>query len=96
MSSLQDNNEQNEGVGAAYNAIAMEIKHTAESHLELSNSISSQINVEFEQKLEDYKTLLEKWTKSLDELYAERQNKTTDLLKVNFHLDMETITSTIH
>lgn len=70
------------GVPAAYHAISMELNKTATSHLDLAEQLKNQIGFEFEQKLQEYKDLLEKWTKTLNDLYAERQNKTADLLKV--------------
>ncbi|KAI8090403.1 hypothetical protein BDF21DRAFT_490824 [Thamnidium elegans] len=69
------------GVPAAYHAISMELNKTATSHIELAQQLNQQVVDEFEQKLDEYKVLLEKWTKTLNELYAERQEKTMDLLK---------------
>lgn len=84
LSTIQGNkDEENDGVAAAYSAVAMELKHTAESHLDLSQKLSAQVAAEFEQKLEDYKLLMEKWTSILNELYDERLDKTTELLKVH-------------
>lgn len=60
----------------------MELNKTATSHIELSQQLKRQIGAEFEQKLNEYKVLLEKWTKTLEELYTERQEKTIELLKV--------------
>lgn len=83
LSTIQGNkDEENDGVAAAYSAIAMELKHTAESHLDLSQKLSAQVAAEFEQKVEDYKLLMEKWTSILNELYDERLDKTTELLKI--------------
>lgn len=65
----------------------MELNKTATSHIELAQQLNQQVVDEFEQKLNEYKVLLDKWTKTLNELYAERQEKTTDLLRVyNFFL----------
>jgi hypothetical protein len=60
----------------------MELQKTATSHLELSDQLNKKVTSEFEQKLDEYRLLLEKWTKTLDELYNERQEKTIELLKV--------------
>lgn len=92
LSTVQgDKDEDREGVAAAYSAVSMELKHTAESHLELSQKLSTQVAVEFEQKLEDYKLLMGKWTSILNELYDERLDKTTELLKVHMNLSPEYI-----
>lgn len=85
LSSLQeiDKNEvEKGGVPAAYHAISMELRKTATSHLDLAEQLKTQVGSEFEQKLDEYRELLEKWTKTLNDLYGERQDKTTDLLKV--------------
>lgn len=60
----------------------MELNKTGTSHLDLAEQLKTQVGSEFEQKVDEYKLLLEKWTKTLNDLYAERQEKTIDLLKV--------------
>jgi hypothetical protein len=60
----------------------MELKNTAHSHLDLSAKLDNQVALDFQMKLDEYKLLLEKWTKTLDDLYAERQAKIMELLKV--------------
>ena len=82
LSTLREKTTADEGVSAAYHAIAMELENTANSHVDLSEKLSSQFAMELESKVEDYKLLLEKWTHTLNDLYFERQDKTSDLLKV--------------
>ncbi|KAG2204354.1 hypothetical protein INT47_009396 [Mucor saturninus] len=78
-----DQNEAGKGgVSAAYHAISMELNKTATSHLDLAEQLKTQIGSEFEQKLNEYKELLEKWTKTLTDLYNDRQDKTIELLKI--------------
>lgn len=93
LSSIQETDEadKKQDVPAAYQAITLELQKTANSHLELSQKLSSKVASEIEQKLEEYKLLLEKWTKTLDELYNERQEKTIELLKVGGQLILNRI-----
>lgn len=80
---IDQNEAEKGGVPAAYHAISMELNKTATSHLDLAEQLKTQIGSEFEQKLNEYKELLEKWTKTLTDLYNDRQDKTIELLKVN-------------
>ncbi|KAI7903980.1 uncharacterized protein BX663DRAFT_505978 [Cokeromyces recurvatus] len=70
-----------DGIPAAFDTMVMELKNTANSRLELADKLQQELAGEFESKLEEYKLLLEKWTKSLDELYQERQEMIMELLK---------------
>jgi hypothetical protein len=70
------------GIPAALQTVTMELKNTAHSHLELSEKLDNQVVLDFQLKLDEYKLLLEKWTKTLNDLYAERQAKILELLKV--------------
>ncbi|CEG63856.1 hypothetical protein RMATCC62417_00932 [Rhizopus microsporus] len=71
-----------DGVAGAYQAIAMELKKTAESHIDLSNKLKDQVASELETKLLEYRALFDKWNKTLQQLYDERQEKTIELLRV--------------
>ncbi|KAI9248100.1 hypothetical protein BY458DRAFT_446003 [Sporodiniella umbellata] len=83
LSTAQELDEPAEkGVAGAYQAIAMELKKTAESHLDLAKKLRKDISEELETKLEDYRTLFDKWEKTLHQVYDERQEKTVELLKI--------------
>lgn len=71
-----------DGVAGAYQAIAMELKKTAESHIDLSNKLKDQVASELEDKLSEYRALFDKWNKTLQQVYDERQEKTIELLRV--------------
>lgn len=76
----------NDGIPAALQTVNMELKNTAHSHLDLSEKINNQVVLDFQLKLDEYKLLLEKWTKTLNDLYGERQEKIKELLKVSFFI----------
>lgn len=71
-----------QGVAAAYHAVSVELEQTATTHLELSDRLKNQVAVECQNKLQEYRELLLKWTTVLKELYQDRKEKTMDLLKV--------------
>lgn len=86
LSTAQELDEPSEqGVAGAYQAIAMELKKTAESHLDLSRKLKKEVSDELEAKLEEYRKLFEKWDKTLNQIYEERQKKTMELLKIRSH-----------
>jgi hypothetical protein len=86
LSEKNENQKNSKGVFAAYNAVSMELKRTATTHLELSDKLKSQVANECQNKLTEYKELLSKWTASLDDLYQDRREKTMELLKVFIQL----------
>lgn len=83
LSTAQELDEPAEdGVAGAYQAIAVELRKTAESHLELSKKLKEEVSNELEAKLQDYRALFEKWDKMLHKVYLTRQERTVELLKV--------------
>ncbi|KAI9483130.1 MAG: hypothetical protein EXX96DRAFT_479457 [Benjaminiella poitrasii] len=81
LAEKNNHEKEQEGIPAAYDAITMELESTANAHLDLADKLQQELAVEFEAKLDEYRLLLEKWTKSLDELYHERLERTMELLK---------------
>ncbi|KAG1145800.1 hypothetical protein G6F37_005275 [Rhizopus arrhizus] len=83
LSTAQELDEPAEdGVAGAYQAIAVELRKTAESHLELSKKLKEEVSNELEAKLQDYRSLFDKWDKMLHKVYLTRQERTVELLKI--------------
>lgn len=65
-----------------YQAIITELEKTAKSRIDFSEKLSGQVIMDLEQKLEEYKVLMEKWKLTLEEIFNEKQLRIMELLKV--------------